>query len=421
MPISSSTHDLTTRLTEISHLWQEQDLSRLSRRILDFLADVQPAPSLRSQAIRFRAAYNTFISLEQEAQSDEAWTQLIDQGADLMDAFEATFPIPNTPGVMAPPVEEASISVEKTDVFVGQAITKKFVSAKHTFELPPLDIRMRLGEITGVVGENGNGKTTLLRIVAGELNISGGKVLYPGLPGDTDDWYQIKQRIAFIPQALKPWPGYLKENLHFTAAIHGIKGRENEDLVDFMIHRLGLSRYEDSRWSEISSGFKLRFELARALIRRPTLLIIDEPLANLDINTQQIFLQDLRYLADAQVHPVSILLSSQHLHEVEAIADRLVFIKNGEALFNGRREDFGQDRSENIFELGTSLSEEVVVERLRAHPELRLRSAGQHLVLHTPVAWEAERVLSTLLAAQVPVNYFRDISTSTLRLFRTGG
>lgn len=418
----SALHDHSQRLREIEHLWQEQDLSRLSRRILDFMADLPPTGPLRSQAIRFRAAYNTFISLEQEARTDQAWEALLDQADELMSGFRAAYPMAEAEQhARSEPPKSSPIQIEKSDVFVGQGVTKKFVSAKHTFELPPLDIRLRLGEITGVVGENGNGKTTLLRIVAGELSVSGGNVLYPGLPSDGQDWYQIKQRIAFIPQALKAWPGYLKENLHFTAAIHGIKGRENEELVDFMIHRLGLSRYEDSRWSEISSGFKLRFELARALIRRPTLLIIDEPLANLDINTQQIFLQDLRYLADAQVHPVSILLSSQHLHEVESIADRLVFIKNGEALFNGRREDFGQDRSENMFELATSLTEEVVAERLKAHAELRIRSAGQNLVLHAPLDWDAERVLSILIAAQVPVSYFRDISTSTLRLFRTGG
>ena len=261
-------------------------------------------------------------------------------------------------------------------------------------------------------------KTTLLRIVAGELSVSGGKVSYPWFPVQTGDWYQIKQQIAFIPQHLTPWQGYLKQNLHFAAAIHGIKGRQNETLVEFVIHRLGLTKYEDSLWSEISSGFKLRFELARALVRRPHLLIIDEPLANLDINTQEIFLQDLRYLADSVHHPMAILLSSQHLHELEAIADNIIFIKNGEALYNGSMKEFGQDRQENIFELSSTAEKTLIREALSGLEGVTIEDRGTNHIIRTPLSLEANVVLGALVQGQVPIGYFRDISTSTLKLFR---
>ena len=82
----------------------------------------------------------------------------------------------------------------------------------------------------------------------------------------------------------------LVDNLHFAAAIHGIRGKENEDEVDFIIWRLGLDKYRNATWNEISGGFKMRFSLGRALVYNPRLLILDEPLANLDVNTQLLFL-----------------------------------------------------------------------------------------------------------------------------------
>ena len=320
------------------------------------------------------------------------------------------------------PLKRLSEKRNRSDiVFFGQKSHKNLsLSSKYTFTLPDIDLDLKLGEISGIVGENGNGKTTLLRIVAGDLEASSGIIQYPRFNLPEGDWYRIKQNIAFIPQALPVWQGFLKENLHFTAAIHGIKGAENEDRVNFIIHRLGLTKYEDALWSEISSGYKLRFELARALVWNPGLLIIDEPLANLDINTQQVFLQDLRYLADSTQNPMSILLSSQHLHEVESIADNIIFIKNGEALYNGRMADFGQDRSENLYELITSLTKMEVQAKLSHLENVRVEDVGRNLIIHTPLTMDANILLGEVVGAGISVEYFRNISTSTLKLFREG-
>ena len=413
----------TQRLAELQDLLVEGDLSRLSRRLLDFLADVPTAGSIRKEAIALRAAYNAYISREQADRSVSEYDRLLAQAQELLENLQDQ--IQQTESSSGEEnswlTEEIPQQVELRDnsiVFEGKQISKRFVTPQHTFELPNLDLQLRLGEITGIVGENGNGKTTLLRIVAGELSISGGKVSYPWFSVQTGDWYQIKQKIAFIPQHLVPWQGFLKQNLHFAAAIHGIKGRQNETLVEFVIHRLGLTKYEDALWSEISSGFKLRFELARALVRRPNLLIIDEPLANLDINTQEIFLQDLRYLADSLHHPMAILLSSQHLHELETIADNIIFIKNGEALYNGSMKEFGQDRQENIFELSSVAEKSAIKEALSSLEAVTIEDRGTNQIIRTPVSLDANAVLAALVTARIPIGYFRDISTSTLKLFR---
>ncbi|TAE53395.1 MAG: ABC transporter ATP-binding protein [Bacteroidetes bacterium] len=405
--MTPSSHQI--RIGELERLLAEENLSLLTRRLLDFTSDAAVSAELRRRAIILRADFNRLAVGEQD---DAQRRQEVMEEAEALFAALSRLPQPET----APPGSGEQIT--KVPVFQGRGITKKFQSPGHSFVLPPLDVQLNSGEITGIVGENGNGKTTLLRIIAGELAVTGGELRYPGLPADAGDWYSIKQHIAYIPQQLTPWQGSLRDNLHFAAAIRGIKGAENEDLIEFVIHRLGLTRYEDAWWSEISSGYRLRFELARALVRRPTLLIIDEPLANLDIHTQELFIQDLRFLAASTRYPVSILLSSQHLHEVEAIADQIIFIKNGEPLYNGRMGDFGKDRNDNLFELGTTLDATEVAAKLTHIAGLQVETAGRRLLLRSPLGIEANDILGELVRAGIPVSYFRDISTSTLKLFR---
>lgn len=423
---------ISKRFEEIRLAVAEEDLSRASRRLLDFFIDFRLSPSLKAKAITLRSEYNAYVQLDQAAGSAEKRKQLLDQASLLVDEIESFlsdktrhqgYPNQSQEEVVITPNEffqkgSQSQLRQGSSVFVGKGISKTFRRAQFVFRLPTLNLELKLGEITGVVGENGNGKTTLLRIVAGDLEADTGQLLYPAFSADGNDWYRIKQNIAFIPQQLKSWQGLLKENLHFSAAIHGIKGKENEEQVNFIIHRLGLTQYKDAVWSEISSGFKLRFALARALVWKPQLLIIDEPLANLDINTQQVFLQDLKFLANSLQHPIAILLTSQHLHEVESIADNIIFMRNGEALYNGKMQDFGQQRDENLFELSTSASKSDILFGLKHISGLKVEDMGQVKVIRVPTSVESGEVLQGLVAHQIKVNYFRDISTSTLKLFR---
>ena len=119
------------------------------------------------------------------------------------------------------------------------------------------------------------------------------------------------------------------ENLQFTAANYGYSPEENELIVELIIARLGLRQYRKHRWKDLSSGYKMRFELARMLLRKPKILLIDEPLANLDILAQQTVLEDFRAIAKSPFRPIGIVLSSQQLYEVEKTSDQVIFLKNG--------------------------------------------------------------------------------------------
>jgi ABC-type multidrug transport system ATPase subunit len=121
------------------------------------------------------------------------------------------------------------------------------------------------------VGVNGSGKTTLLRVLAGEIATDAGTLAYPLLCPNPLDWLRIRSQIAYVPQRPSRWYGILEENLYLHAALRGLTGRANEDEVEFILHRLGLEIYRKARWHEISGGFQMRFELAKALVGHPKL------------------------------------------------------------------------------------------------------------------------------------------------------
>jgi len=195
-----------------------------------------------------------------------------------------------------------------------------------SFGLGPIEMELYQGEILGLVGENGNGKTTLLRCLCGELFATSGKINYHF---KANEKYDLRTKLVYIPQRTDSWYGSMFENLQFTAANYGYKPEENELIVELIIARLGLRKFRKHSWKSLSSGYKMRFELARMLLRKPEILLIDEPLANLDIIAQQTVLEDFRAIAKSPFRPIGIVLSSQQLYEVEKTSDQVIFLKQG--------------------------------------------------------------------------------------------
>lgn len=290
-----------------------------------------------------------------------------------------------------------------------QSVAKSYAGGH--FSLSPISLEIKTTDVLGVVGENGNGKTTLLRCLAGQLAIDSGSIEYSKIPNA--DLFEIKNHVAFIPQRIPKWHGLLKDNLHFSASLAGIYGDQNELMVDFMLERLNLTPYAHLTWDKISSGYRTRFEIARVLLFKPGLLILDEPLANLDINAQQTILTDLRYLAKSTYHPLGIILSSQQLHEVEKVADTVMFIKQGQCLFRTGEKD--KEQSLTVVELETTISRELLVEAFQSN-EVQVQFNGGFYTLSSP-KFNAQELIKLVLSKNIPVTYFRDITFSTKRYF----
>ena len=309
----------------------------------------------------------------------------------------------------APPSEPA---------FVAKGIVKGYPGGD--FRLGAVDLTLRVGEITGIVGQNAHGKTTLLRIIAGELRQDQGTLSYPlfGEGGSgAIDWVLVKSSLAYVPQELAPWRGSLLETLHYEAALHGVLGRDNERQVAFVVERLRLGEHLDKRWGGLSGGYKLRFALARALVWKPRLLILDEPLANLDVKAKSVLLQDLRDLARSYRYPIAVVLSSHELYSLEAVCQQMIFLRDGKVVYAGPTQAIGSGLKGNEYQIETVLGIGEVRRRL-AHPSIEeIREAGIGVRVRTARGLGPGEFLRLLVDCGVDVRSFRDVSGSILRLF----
>lgn len=304
-------------------------------------------------------------------------------------------------------------------IFRCENLGKRFAK-KDAFALSGVTLTLRKGEITGLLGVNGSGKSTLLRIIVGSLQASEGTRAYPGLKCRANDWVTLRRRIAYVPQRPEPWPGTTLEVLIRQAACFGLTGAAGRDEVDFILDRLGLSDYTDKPWYNLSGGYRTRVELAKAMLSRPAMLVLDEPLAPLDIPAQMDFLEDLRRFATSAKAPMPVLLSSQHIYEVEAVADHMLVLDDGKVSYNGPTSDAGKNRNMNWFEISTSNSTDELVCALTDCEVSRIHKlGGTTYMLITDLSINAEMVLKALTDSRIALNHFRDASHSCRRFLES--
>lgn len=379
------------QIAEISSGLRHQDYALAVRRLLDTCLDTEDA-ALVGKAIELS---RYFRALQKQEQVEEQEAGIVEKAQALLNEAAGKLPGPKP---------------FHTLMQVSQLVK---TYSTGNFALEPVNLHVNAGDVWGVVGENGNGKTTLLRCLAGQLRIDKGTIVYTGLSGQNP--YVIRSTVAFIPQRIPRWYGKLKDNLHFSASICGVSGNQNKMMVDFMLERLGLAAYASLTWDQISSGYRTRFELARVLLQKPSLLILDEPLANLDINAQQTILTDLRYMARSVNHPMGVILSSQQLHEVEKVADKVMFIRQGKCIIQSKVQD--STLPGFVIEIETTASRDKIAE-LVGEDGISLQYNGGFYTISSAGS-SVQEILDKLVSGRLPITYFRDITYSTKRYFNS--
>lgn len=282
--------------------------------------------------------------------------------------------------------------------------------------ISPVDMSLKYGEVIGLVGENGNGKTTLLRLLAKDLSPDKGSISYKA-ENETKSLFELRSKLIYIPQRIPKWYGSLMENLHFTLSMHGIHGEENILRAELMIARLGLRPYRHLNWNRISSGYRTRFELAKALLRKPELMLLDEPLSNLDIISQQTILQDLKHMSASASRPFGLVLSSQQLYEVEKISDLVIFLKQGSPQYQKKVMEQSQNSEELIFEIETESDRETLLKVFTNCGLTGISFNGGVYILHFDKNSEIKSIFSTIGQHDLPIRYIRNISHSSRRFF----
>jgi len=201
-------------------------------------------------------------------------------------------------------------------------VSKRYGS---TVALASLDLEINRGEVFGLLGPNGSGKTTFIRLLAGYLLPTAGRLEICGCDA-VEQSLQARRLIGYVPEAA-PVYGYMRvrEFLAFMARLRGMTGRAVADAVDRVITALALQTVADRPTRTLSRGFRQRTAIAQALVHDPEFLILDEPANGLDPR-QIIEVRDLiRGLAGRH----TVLMSSHVLGEVAKTADRVGVLLDG--------------------------------------------------------------------------------------------
>lgn len=311
-------------------------------------------------------------------------------------------------------IAKIPIKEYKTEIpaVIATDIVKSY--GKNRFTLGPVSVEIKKGQVYGLVGENGNGKTTLLRGLAKELKITSGDINY-NLNKVYSNSYDLATSLVYIPQRTKKWYGSLKDNLKFVLSSYGGTAVENETRVLMMIARLGLWNYKHLKWSELSSGYKMRFELARTLLRKPEILFLDEPLANLDVLAQQVILEDLKSICNSINNPIALILSSQQLYEVEKVSDEVIYLKEGK--YKENNTTTVTDDAYLIIEIDSDAERDVLKSTFKDLNLEKLIFNGGIYIAYFDENTQFHSVLEALGKHKIQVTYTRNISKSTRRFF----
>jgi len=229
---------------------------------------------------------------------------------------------------------ETDIAASVTDPRTSAAVLSVERLRKNYGEITAVDaVSFELGhnEIVGLVGPNGAGKTTTINMILGVLQPSSGTIYIDGVDIAADRSRALQS--TNFAAVYAPLPGNLSvyQNLRVFGLIYGVTDLATR--IDELLEQFELSRFRDVKCGLLSSGEQTRVGLAKALLNRPRLLLLDEPTASLDPATAR----DLRTRIHdfARQDSAGILWTSHNMYEVEAVCDRVLFLSRGRILLEG--------------------------------------------------------------------------------------
>ena len=217
---------------------------------------------------------------------------------------------------------------------------------KDVLAVDGLDLEVKEGELFALLGVNGAGKTTAIRMLSCLTRPSGGEAFVGG-HSVLDEAVEVKRIIATSPQETAVAPGLsVRENLELIAGLYGIGKDRRQALLAELTEKLGLSTVLERRAGKLSGGWQRRLSIAMALISEPSVLFLDEPTLGLDVIARSELWDIIRALRGR----VTILMTTHYMEEAEALSDRIGIMKDGRLLAVGTAAELMERTSSDKFE-----------------------------------------------------------------------
>ncbi len=213
--------------------------------------------------------------------------------------------------------------------------------------LKGVSIEIKPGEFFGLLGPNGAGKSTLIHCATGLAQPTSGEIKIFG--NDAIHKYkEARLAVGLAPQELNlDWFLTVEETLEFHGGYFGMPKRERKERAAELLDTFSLTEKRDDRTRTLSGGMKRRLVLARALMHRPPLLILDEPTAGVDVELR---LELWHYVQRINGEGTTIMLTTHYLEEAEQLCNRIAFINNGEIAARGTSDELAARFGEGSLE-----------------------------------------------------------------------
>jgi len=214
-------------------------------------------------------------------------------------------------------------------MIVVEGLQKRFgtVQALHDVTFTALD-----GRITGLLGHNGAGKSTTLRILSTVIRADAGRALVDDCDCAAAS-LQVRRSLGVLPHSSGLYAHLTgRENIEYYGRLHGLRGTALDEATQSLIDRLALGGVADRRAKGYSQGERLKVSLARTLIHKPKTVILDEPTNGLDVNAVRMLRELIREL---RAMGCCVLFSSHVMQEVAALCDDIVIIARGRVVVRG--------------------------------------------------------------------------------------
>ncbi len=243
-----------------------------------------------------------------------------------------------------------------------------------------LSLTVQQGEIFGLLGPNGSGKTTTINMISGLSTPTSGQVKVMGYDVRRDA-RRVHQLLGSVPQEtalyeeLTAWT-----NMDFHADLFGIPRKEKKERITKMLELVQLLNRKNSRVGTFSGGMKRRLALARALLQDPQLIYLDEPTLGVDVQSRRAIWD---YILSLREQGKSVLITTNYLEEAQILCDRLAIIDHGKLIAVDTPEDLKQNYGGSVIELETTQPGNALA-ALRALPGVQeVIQDGAHLEIST--------------------------------------